>query len=367
MKNPLPGLFALTVLGGMSMPAWASDDDIFQLTLFCRRPASTSYYVSPLVTAAPCCPQPQPTCNTCQQAPVAVAAPACNTCAQPSCSTNYVQKSYYQAVTSYQTTTYYEPVTQYQTSYYYEPVTSYRTSYYYCPETCSYKQTCTPETAYQLRSKSCPVQGYVARSAQVPVTTYQKSYYLEPQTTCCQTTVGAPVGVGAPPPQPPQISVTPGAPAPAGVPPVIDLQRTPPAPSAPSYSSPQPPLNGMSWQPAAPAPAQQASPAPVQTTPAKQPTVRLDRIVFGSDSTVEGQIVRGDNTPRPNARMLFVNANQSTLRETISANDAGRFMVSLAAGGWLVYIYDADNHAVFHSRIEVNDGQSASRIILVNR
>src|ERR1700730_14484544 len=95
--------------------------------------------------------------------------PCCNPC-PPTCTTRYVQRCYYQPVTTYETKTYYEPVTTYQTSYYYEPVTSYRYSSYYDPCSCGYQQVATPVTSYQLRAQSCPVQSWAQRCAQVPVT-----------------------------------------------------------------------------------------------------------------------------------------------------------------------------------------------------
>src|SRR5207244_3495027 len=112
-------------------------NNVFQATLFHRRPATSAYvsvpaYSVPVVAASapdPCCAPPPPTCTT-----------------------RYVQRCYYQPVTTYQSKTYYEPVTTYRTSYYYEPVTSYRYSCYYDPCTCSYKQVACPTTSYQMKA-----------------------------------------------------------------------------------------------------------------------------------------------------------------------------------------------------------------------
>src|SRR5262249_35569805 len=105
-----------------------------------------------------------------------VAADPCNPCPPPTqvCTTQYVQRCYYQPVTCYQTRTYYEPVTTYRTSYYWEPVTSYRYSSYYDPCTCQYQQVACPTTCYRLRSQCCPVQSWVQRCCQVPATTYKQ-------------------------------------------------------------------------------------------------------------------------------------------------------------------------------------------------
>ncbi len=382
MKSMMAGLSVLAVCAGFLTSAQAANENLFQPACFWRpttagsSPIVTAAYAPPVVAysvpiaAPPCATCQQPACSTCQQG-------GCSTCQQGGCSTKYVQQSYYQPVTSYQTQTYYEPVTTYQTSYYYEPVTTLRTSYYFDPNCCSYKQVATPETSYQLRSKSCPVQGYVARSQQVPVVTYQKAYYLQPQTTCCHTTIGgaipmgpAPVAVPAPPPAP-------------MLPPDIHERRDPgPSPAPNSSYYPPPPVNdkpatppsktavpSTSWQaadpqlppPVFPNSAPAAEPAPIV------PAVRINRIVLGADASVEGQIVRGDNTPRPDVKVLFVNANDSTMRQTTQTNGNGRFQVTLPSGGWLVHIYNPDGVPVYHSRIDVSGEQNANQIVLVNR
>lgn len=354
MKRLLVSIVAVGLMmveAGSASAAW---NNVFQTTLFGRwRRQTTVYYVAPPVVtyaspAACCTPCPPP---------------------QPVCSTSYVQRCYYQPVTTHQTQTYYEPVTTYRTSYYYEPVTSYRYSCYYDPCTCSYQQVATPTTSYQLRAQSCPVQSWVQRCASVPVTTYQKSCYLEPQTVCC--TPGAPV-VAAPPvmgtvPQPP---------------PQVEQRSTPPPPvinenrdgtGSPLFDKKYyPPNNGTSWQPQGNPPIWQPSgsvpPAvrPIAPSP-PPPPVKLDRIVFGPDSAVEGQIMRSDNSPRPNAKLLFVNANNGADRQRVTANTAGRFHVTLATGGWLVYVDNPDGTQTFNSRIEVTPQPQHARIQLVSR
>ena len=104
-----------------------------------------------------------------------------------------------------------------------------------------------------------------------------------------------------------------------------------------------------------------------RSAPAQPAAIKLDRIVLGADAVVEGELVRGDKTPRAQVKILFVNANQPNLRETVTTNHAGRFQATLAAGGWLVYLYNVDGDAIFHSRIEVSDEHSTGRIVLVNR
>jgi hypothetical protein len=362
MKPLTVGLCALGMWSAVVERAPAAWNNAFQPTLFGRNRTSTSaYYVAPAVVySAPVVAAPV-------VAPV-VAAAACNTCnaaPQPSCSTSYTQRCYYQPVTTYETRSYYEPVTSYQTSYYYEPVTSYRYSSYYDPCSCSYQQVATPVTSYQLRAQSCPVQSWVQRCAQVPVTSYQKSCYWQPQTTCCQTTVGALIPAAptfaapsAPATSgPPSISTSPGA---APAPPMINEQREPANTDKSFYPQKSSGIPNSSWQPSLGVPT-----FPATTPLPPPPPVKLDRIVVGPDATVEGQVVRSDNTPRPGAKVTFVSSNQP-LQQSVTANSAGRFQINLAAGSWNVYVPDLDGNPVFHSRIDVNETRPAS-ITLVNR
>src|SRR5262245_33591210 len=86
-------------------PAQAGWQASYQLTCFChKRQPAVAYYVAPAPVVAQ------------------YVAPAPATC----CQTNYVQRTFYQPVTSYQQQCYYEPVTTYRTSYYYEPQTTCR-------------------------------------------------------------------------------------------------------------------------------------------------------------------------------------------------------------------------------------------------
>lgn len=293
-------------------------------------------------------------------------------CPQPVCATQYVQRSYYQPVTSYQTRMYYEPVTTQRTSYYYEPVASYRTSSYYDPCTCSYQQVAVPTTSYQLRAQSCPVQSWVARCVQVPVQTYQQSYYWEPVTTCTSTTVGAP------------IHALPGTPAPAmaappmGRTPGVSEQRFPATPGVSEqpgrgnggsntdrYYAPQPmtPGSGSSLRPRAP------------LTP--PPTVRLDKIVavpqgerlspmWAEPSGVEGVVQRKDASPQVGARLLFVSTARQGLRQTTTTDRVGQFRVNLGSGEWLVYLHSAEGIPVFHSKLDVRENEGR-KVTLMSR
>lgn len=347
-----PLMVAVLVLGSWAatdLPAPAAWNNVFQPTLFgrCRPKPATSNYTPVVVQSAPV----MPACNTCQSAPP----PApCN-----NCTTSYTQRCFYQPVTTYETKTYYEPVTTTQTSYYYEPVTSYRMSCYVDPCTGCSKQVAIPTTSYQLRAQSCPVQSWVQRCVQVPVTAYQKSCYWQPQTTCCQTTVGAliPATGAEPPVVVPHSQLNPPANQPTNPPPSIKEDRQPGGDF--KYYPPQ-----SSWQPTPDARAPQNPVVPTTNPP--PPAVKLENIVVTPDATVEGQVVRSDNTPRPNAKLLFVGVGSADARQEVTTNTAGRFQLTLASGSYHVYTQTADGTTHYHSRIDVN-GSNRAPITLVNR
>jgi hypothetical protein len=329
---------ALVVLATGTGSARAAWDNVFQTCCWgCNSKPATSYYYAPPAAPSACCPQP-----------------AC--APQPACTTRYVQRSYYQPVTTYKTETYYEPVTTYRTSYYYEPVTSVRYSNYYDPCTGCPQQVATPVTSYRLRSQCSPVTSYLARTACKPVTSYQMAYYYEPQTTCCQTSVGAPVyavpsagagelpGAGAAPP----IAGDSGG---GNLPSTSDSSR--------KYAEPplMPRAGDMNSfrQPQLGAPITVPQTAP--NTPAQPAAVRLDKIVSLPKENVQGEVLGGNRQPRSNARILFVSADRQRTQEETTTDRSGSFRVSLASGNWLVYTQGADGRPVYHRKLEVRDDE----------
>ena len=180
------------------------------------------------------------------------------------------------------------------------------------------------------------------------------------------------------PPQvvaPPQVS-EPAAAPPANLPPytppnVSDGGNTPtsqsnrfdrnpnPGPAMPKafdQSSQQPRLG--SPRPDQPAPAQ---------TPEPPPAVRIDRIASHSGASVEGRVVKSsDRTPHAGAKLLFVSADRQGAQESVTADGEGRFRTSLASGGWLVYVQDADGRPIFHEKVDVRD-DAPQTMTLVSR
>ena len=109
---------------------------------------------------------------------------------------------------------------------------------------------------------------------------------------------------------------------------------------------------------------QLGTPVPIQPTPAPQPPVKLDRIAAGPNSVVEGTVVRADNSPKGNAKVMFVNASTGE-KQMINANSAGRFQTELPAGSWHVYVHGANDLPIYQNRIDVN-GSQFRQVSLVN-
>jgi hypothetical protein len=327
-------------------------------------------------------------CASCRSAPVVAAypadpccAPACPApCPQTTCTTRYVQRCYYQPVTTYRTNTYYEPVTTYRTSYYYEACTSYRYSCYYDPCTCSYQQVAQPVTSYQLRSRCCPVTSYLQRCCLQPVTSYRAVTYYEPVTTCCTTTSGAPVCAppagatvvpatpppagAAPPPAVPPAAPAPGVteergPPPPAPPPAVDERRDLGGPASDSRRLDRSPAlphgagprgsEGSSYRPP-----QLRGPVPITPRTVEPPRVRYDRIASRAGATLQGRILTPERRPSPGARVLFVSAERRGQQQVVTADRAGQFHANLGDGRWLVYVHDGAGRPIFARRIDVS-------------
>src|SRR5205823_4275312 len=106
------------------------------------------------------------------------------------------------------------------------------------------------------------------------------------------------------------------------------------------------------------------APSPVPASP--PPTVRLDRIVALPAPTLRGLVVRGDRSPNAGAKVMFVSANRMGAQQSVTADPAGQFRVTLASGGWLVYVHGLDGKPVFHSKIDLNDNETR-QVTLVSR
>ncbi len=298
--------------------ASAAWNNVFQAT--CGGRSSASYYFAP--SPAPC-----------------------------NASVSYVQRCYYQPVTTYRTQSYYEPVTTYRTSYYWAPVTSYRYTSYYDPCSGCAQTVATPHTSYYLRSQCNAVQSYVQRCRMVPVTEMRKSYYLEPVVSyydpcgnpCPSCGGGAAVHESSPPPTIPPARIGESA------------DRSPGAG-----------INESSEPPRIKSPGIQES-VPRRTMPATPSTsLRMDRIASrSSGGRLQGQVVRDDRiTPRANATLRFVNEKDEEV--VAHADRTGRFAVKLAAGEWTLYAPDTAGKPIFHSTVYVKQADDR-RVTVVSR
>jgi hypothetical protein len=349
--KPLRSIVWACVLGTVAVgagPVQAGWNNVFQVTCFhCRRqPVAVSNYTPVVVSNA----APNPCCNPCPQV----------------CTTQYIQRCYYQPVTTYETRSYYEPVTTYRTSYYYEPVTSYRYVSYYDPCSCSCQQVAVATTSYQLRSQCCPVQSWVQRCYQVAVTNYRQVSYYEPVTTCsnpCPPPCAAPAPAPAVTTSPPPPSVSTSQP-PYATQPGVTEQRGTTAPGANGTSgSPlfdqrydqrnyQPPTNPM------PPASGTLRPVPQQLPVRTPPAVRLDRITAVPNPTLEGQVVTRENRPRGGVPLVLVSALKESHRRPVMTDATGNFQVHLPPGEWLVYTPGTDGKPVLLSKVEVGDHET---------
>ncbi len=343
-------LCALAVVAALATPSQAAWNNVFQVCCnSCRGSSSASayqsYYEAPAPTSACPPPCPQTTC----------------------CTTQYVQRSYYQPVTTYERRSYYEPVTTYRTSYYWEPVTSYRYSCYYDPCTCSYQQVATPTTSYRLRSQCCPVTSYLQRCQMVPVTKYQQSFYYEPVTTCTSSN-GSPAPVTTAPQGAVGEQTAPQQPAPPSQQGGVGEQRdygNPQSNGSNRYyprETPPPPMakENKFTQPQRITPQAPRSPA---TTP---PSVRIDRIVALPSYNLEGQVIRADRVPDRRAEVLLVSATEDGVQKNIRADEQGQFKSTVAPGKWLVYTRDERGRPVFQAQVDIN-GRETRQMILTSR
>lgn len=347
-----PAALALAVGGllGGAETASAAWDNVFQVCCNdCGRRSASYYAPAPAVSyyAAPA-----PACGSCSSGACPTACPtAC--CPQPVARVSYVQRCYYQPVTTYQSQSYYEPVQREYTSYYYEPVTSYRYTTYYDPCTGCPQRVCSPCTSYRLRSQCNSVTSYVQRCALVPVTTLKPvtvqqpvvSYYYPacPTPSCDSCSASLPAGAAAP------RAVEERDTAPSTLPPANNSTIPPTTvPTAPATTPPTPMTPGTSYQRSLPAPA---------TNPSSNVRLRPERTTSrNSLHVVRGEVVLNDQvTPRAGAKLVFVNADNQATREYATANTYGEFDVRLPAGKWYLYVGTNDGKASYHKQVTIGD------------
>ena len=294
----------------------------------------------------------QLTCNDCNRQPRVsyFAEPACPQ--KPQQRVEYQQRSYYEPVTVMKPEKYLEPVEVRSKSFYWEPVTSYSYSCYVDPCTGCKQQIATPRTSYRLQESCNTSMRYVERTRMVPVQSQRLvtetvpvvTYYLPPTRSYSSPVEACPPGAPAP--------------APSGGPRVDEL-RSPPsiAPEGGATIPPQqlPTNSGGTALPRS---------APPQARPlGKVNAHTTSRPIMAG---VRGEVVQNDqSTPRPAAKVVFVSAANTEIREYVTADAFGNFDTRLLAGDWYIYLGDGNGKATFHKKITV--GEDARDFKLVSR
>jgi hypothetical protein len=312
-------VLALGCLAGGAADASAAWDNVFQTTGCCGESSRSSFFAP---APAPCCP-----------------------------SVSYVQRCFYQPVTTFKTETYFEPVTTYRTSYFWEPVTRLRCTSFFDPCTGCCHQVCTPCTSYTLRAKCNACQSYIQRCRMVPCTVMRKSFYLEPVVTCCDP---------CPPACPPPCN-----PCPTGAGVTESTPRILPGGGIGGTGGPAAGINESSEPPRIPP--TRINPGSRKVTPVPVTPLRADRIASRErdGGRLAGLVVRDDRiTPRANATLKFV--NDTDVEVVAKADGTGRFAVELPPGEWALYLPGADGKAKFHSTLEVRRDDDR-RVTVVSR
>jgi hypothetical protein len=251
-------------------------------------------------------------------------------CEKPEVRRSYVQRTYYQPVTEWKCEKYLEPVKVNVRSSFYEPVTSYSYSSYYDPCSGECQRVATPHTEYRLRSQCNTAYKYVERTRMVPVQTLKPVTMMQPV-----------VSYYYPPRR------TPG---------VIGGERLlDPAEVEGLRQAPQTEIERTGGNELIPNPRVPASP------PATMPngTSRARTASLAKAAGVRGEVVAGDRvTPRPNTKVVFVNAADLTKRHDAVTDQFGEFAVSLPAGEWHLYVGTGTGKAGFHSTLKLDNGQT---------
>jgi hypothetical protein len=328
----VPRLFRLAALAGVftaPAPASAAWDNVFQVTCNDCRPRRAAAYYAPPPAVSYYAPAPT--------------APACDNCApqqRSSYKVDYQQRSYYEPITVMKPEKYLEPVEVRSKSYYWDPVTSYSYSSYYDPCSQQCQQIATPRTSYRLKEQCNTSYRYVERIRMVPT----QSQRLVTENTPVVTYTGPTTRTYSSP-----VDNCPVPPAGSG--PTIDRM-----PSAPPTVTPS---TGNIAPPNLPTTENMSNPSRSMPPSAKPMNAHT---TSGGAGAVRGEVVLNDRmTPRPNARLVFVNAADYSKREYVTADGFGNFDARLPAGEWYLYVGTGSGKAVQHSEEPIRVGEAEAR------
>jgi hypothetical protein len=311
--SPLIALAGLLSAAGPAAAAW---DNVFQVCCNnCRPKARASYYAAAPADACP-----------------------------PKQEVRYEQRCYYEPVTVMKAERYTEGVPVQVKSYYYEPVTSYTRASYYDPCTGCPQDVCVPRTSYVRKEQCNTVMRYVERMRMVPTQVNRKVCESRPVVTyygpttktydCASCELPATGSAGA-------------------APRVDELRANPPSVAPESGSSggtipPQTlPTIPQSFPRTAPQSRPYAGPVNARTTSR------------GAAAAVRGEVVQPDQvTPKAGAKLVFVSATNTEVREYAAADAFGHFEAKLPAGDWYVYLGNGDGRASFHKKVSLSEADA---------
>jgi hypothetical protein len=317
-----------------SLPAFAGWNTVFTATC-CDRPRIAQR------------PSTSAKCDTCAPAPSPVVAqsPACDSCGprtSTSAKVEYERTCYTVPVTVMRPEKYIEEVPTQVKSYYWEPVTSYTYRSYYDPCSQECQQIQIPRTSYVRKEECNTVMKAVERMRMVPVQVERQVCESRP----VYTSYGPVTKTYGP--------LTPaGGSAPAA--PRVEQQRQPSVYQDNDRIAPPgvPSTPGGTSNPRNTVPQQM----PVRSN---YPTNALTTS-FGKDvdGKLAGEVVKQDrNTPVANAKLVFVNVNNTEQREYATADAFGQFEKKLSGGEWYLYVGPGDGKASYHSKVVVKEGNT---------
>lgn len=319
MSRPLtrfavPALLAMTGLPQLASAGW---DNVFQVCCHDCRPRTRAAFFRD---------------NCCEP--------------QPQKRVEYQRSYYYEPITVMKAERYTEEVPVQVRSYYYEPVTTYTRSSYYDPCTGCYQDIAVPRTSYVRKEQCSTVTRYVERMRMVPVQAQRRIEVTRPVVTYYY---------------PEQRRYVPDCELSGGSAPAPTVERLP---SNPPTVTPDrsggvetiPPGN----YPTAP----QSLP---RSMPPGKVNARTTAARPSGPASIRGEVVLNDQvTPRPGAKLVFVNATDLKQREYATADQFGNFDLRLPAGDWFLYVGSGDGKANFQRKITVADA-SARNFLVVSR
>jgi hypothetical protein len=252
----------------------------------------------------------------------------------------YEQRCYYEPVKVMRPERYTEEVPVQVKSYYWDPVTSYSYRSYYDPCSNSCQQIAVPRTSYVRKEKCETVMKAVERVRMVPVEVARKVCETRPVVTYY-----GPVTKSYGPYEP-----------------IAGGSGTDTLPRVDELRGIQP--NVM--------PGERISPPNVPVTPQEMGSQKISPAVknnpkinaFSTSLSPEktriiGEVLGSDQqTPKPGAKIVFVNAANHEIREYATADAYGNFELTLQPGEWHLYVGKGDGQAHYYKKLTIAEGQA---------